>query len=366
MGSAIGNNGVIGEVNVNKNSKIKNDHQSVHLTHGGELEKFAKQYNRPIDQWLDLSTGISPFTYPIPKIPEKIWQRLPEQTESFIEAANEYYQTKNWLVCSGSQSAIQVLPKLWLRQCEQGYDVWLPKVGYKEHEYAWSKLVDNHLIQYQELPELKDLNKNAVVVVINPNNPSGHFYSKACLVQLAEHLKKVNGLLVIDEAFIDSENNESTYFALSVFHNVIILRSMGKFFGLAGMRIGFFLADQYWLKKLNHELGVWTVTGASLYIAERALKDFSWQKSQRLKLKRQSESLENLLNRYFTKLNGTNLFKTVKTTQAVQLHELLCQQGILVRLCDEKDALRFGIPDQQQTNRLLKVFKQIEMQLEIA
>jgi len=104
----------------------------------------------------------------------------------------------------------------------------------------------------------------------------------------------------------------------------------------------------------------------SLYIAELALKDTLWQKSQRLRLKEQSDCLENLLNNYFTKVNGTRLFKTVKTAQAAQLHKQLCQQGVLVRLCDEKDALRFGIPNKKQHIRLLNVLKQLEGQLEIA
>ena len=361
--SAIRNNGVAGEVLLNNECQKQNNH----LTHGGELEKVSKMYNRPIDEWLDLSTGISPFTYPIPKIPEKIWQRLPEQTDSFIEAANQYYQTKNWLVCSGSQRAIQVLPKLWSTQCEQACDVWLPKVGYKEHENFWQITNVNNIIQYHKLPKQCDLNKNAVVVVINPNNPTGHFYSKECLVQLADHLKKVNGLLVIDEAFIDCEKEVCLFSTLSKNNNnVIILRSMGKFFGLAGIRVGFILSDSSWLQRLQNELGIWTITGASLYIAEQALKNIDWHKQQKSRLLEHSEALQNLLSCYFFRVTGTYLFKTVKTKQAIQLHEQLCQLGILVRLCDEKDALRFGIPNKQQYNRLLSAFKQIETQLEIA
>ena len=253
------------------------------LSHGGELEEMAKKYNRPIDEWLDLSTGISPFSYPIPKIPTRIWQRLPEQTDAFVQAANQYYQTKNWLVCSGSQSAIQTLPKLWFKQCQQTCDIWLPKVGYKEHESGWSQSYINRIIQYQALPKLTDLNKNSVVVVINPNNPTGHVYSIECLLVLTKNLQSLNGLLVIDEAFIDCENSESAWFTLSEFSNVIILRSMGKFFGLAGIRVGFIISSEAWLLKLKVELGIWTITGASLTIAEQALKDISWQQSQRFK-----------------------------------------------------------------------------------
>jgi cobalamin biosynthetic protein CobC len=169
---------------------------------------------------------------------------------------------------------------------------------------------------------------------------------------LAKNLQSVNGLLVIDEAFIDCENSESAWFTLSEFSNVVILRSMGKFFGLAGIRVGFIIASEAWLLKLKAELGIWTITGASLAIAEQALKDISWQQSQRLKLKEHSARLKILLIKHFSNVEGTYLFKTVKTSRAIKVHESLCQQGILVRLCDEKDALRFGTPDERGNKRL--------------
>ena len=265
---------------------------------------------------------------------------------------NDYYQTKNWLVCSGSQSAIQVLPKLWFNKCQQVNEVWVPKIGYKEHEKAWknallnrptdNKAIQNSVIQYEELPLLKDLTENCVVIVINPNNPTGQTYTKQILLDLANNLEIKNGLLIVDEAFIDCEKEQSFFEEISNFSNLVILRSLGKFFGLAGLRVGFILSNQDWLDDFNNEMGVWSVTGPSLYVTEQALRDIDWQKAQKQRLASQSARLAVLLEDCFeTLVKGTTLFKSVEFSYvsenyAADIHHQLCRQGILVRLSDEK------------------------------
>jgi len=330
------------------------------LSHGGELEKFSNQYGIAVDQWLDLSTGISPYCYPIPSVPIRIWQRLPEQTDAFRQAVTDYYKISNWLACSGTQSAIQVLPKLWFNKCNKPSQIWLPRVGYKEHEHAWRSYL-NSVIQYENLPEANDLTQNCVVVVINPNNPTGQVYQKQVLLNLANNLKEKNGLLVIDEAFIDCEQEEIFFKQADDFTNLIILRSMGKFFGLAGLRVGFVLSNQEWLSDFENVLGIWSVTGPSLYIAERALKDVEWQKMQKQRLFEQGNKLTLLLKDIFdTNVNGTSLFKSFKSKCAVDIHHQLCKHGVLVRLCDEKDRLRFGIPDNAGFERISSIMSKLK------
>lgn len=354
---------------------------SKQLSHGGELEKFSKRYAIAVDDWLDLSTGISPFSYPIPPIPVNIWQRLPEQTDAFTQVVSDYYQTKHWLVCSGSQSAIQNLPKLWFNKCQRASDIWVPKVGYKEHEKAWKDIslyshtpnkrihnssIQNNVIQYEELPSFEDLTENCAVIIINPNNPTGKSYTKQVLLDLASNLEAKNGLLVVDEAFIDFEKEKSLYQEVRHFSNFIILRSLGKFFGLAGLRVGFILSTQDWLDDFNRELGIWSVTGPSLYVAEQALRDIEWQKVQKQRLASQSSRLGTLLEGCFkTLVKGTTLFKSVELDYASDVHHQLCRQGILVRLSDEKDRLRFGIPDELGYQRLFDVLTQLKNTLKL-
>lgn len=346
-------------------NSVSQSHFSQPLNHGGELNKAAKKYKRPVSEWLDLSTGISPFSYPVRNIPQNVWQRLPEQSSEFTKAANQYYQTEQWVVCAGTQAAIQVIPKLWHELLDDSnhkkINVWVPEVGYKEHEKSWldySCLQGNHLnsiCRYSSIPSSDKLTDNCVVVMINPNNPTGQFYEASRLIDLAENLKMTNGLLIIDEAFIDSEKEQSIFPKLLSMKNIIVLRSLGKFFGLAGIRVGFILSNNDWLGRFSNALGLWSVTGPSLVIAEQALADVNWQSRQLIKLKQQSKYLAQLLREYtgITPV-GTHLFQTLLFSNAEAMYEELCKQGILVRLCDEKNALRFCISDDIGYLRLIK------------
>jgi cobalamin biosynthetic protein CobC len=128
---------------------------------------------------------------------------------------------------------------------------------------------------------------------------------------------------------------------------------VGKFFGLAGVRLGFVLASEFWLSAMSSSLGPWAVSGPAQFVGERALTDHRWQEEQRIVLTRLSSALETVLAQAFAQpVHGTSLFKTVHTPQAPAIFEALCQQGIYVRLCDENDALRFGIPHEQGLKRL--------------
>lgn len=331
------------------------------LEHGGQLNKVAKLYSIPPEQWLDLSTGISPISYPIPNIPQHIWQQLPQTSTGLHQAAKSYYQTENISVTSGSQAVIARLPSLYLQTIKkpaQQVEVWLPKVGYKEHEKSWRN-ADFTIKQYQQLPDKTQLAKNAVVVVINPNNPSGVLQQKQPLTELLKTIEQLSGWLIIDEAFMDVIKPNQSLIHLTHNKHLFVLRSFGKFFGLAGIRIGFLSAHQYWLDKLAQLSSPWEVNGPAQFIAEQALKDRNWQLKQQQALTKLAAKLELLLTETFIDcaksnslqkitVSGCDLFKTLIHPQATEIHQSLCQQGLYVRLCDEKNALRFGIPTHEQ------------------
>lgn len=323
------------------------------LTHGGQLNQISMHY----DIELDLSTGISPTSYPIPQIPAAIWQRLPQSCPQLIAAAKEYYQAQHLLACSGSQAVIQYLPQLFAKQVADKATVWLPLVGYKEHEQAWTE-AGYQINRYQELP--KHLEPNSVVVVINPNNPSGRLYSKTQLTQLLAKLEQANGWLIVDEAFMDVVEPNQSMINLTDNRHLFVLRSIGKFFGLAGIRLGFVSSHPNWLALMADHLGPWQVNGPAQYIGQKALSDSHWQQNQRQQLKGFSDKLATLLSVHFnTQVAGTTLFKTIKIDNAPERFEQLCQLGIYVRLCDEQDALRFGIPDEQGLAVLTKKLKEL-------
>jgi cobalamin biosynthetic protein CobC len=349
--------------------KTNNENPST-LIHGGRLNAVAELYQIPLEEWIDLSTGISPISYPIPNIPQNIWQQLPQPSDGLIEAAKQYYDTENISVTSGSQAVISRLPSLYLKHTKKSpskIDVWLPEVGYKEHERSWQEAAFN-IKRYKHLPTAENLTLHAIVVVINPNNPTGELHEQHRLKVLLELVESLSGWLIIDEAFMDVVSANQSLIHLTTNKHLFVLRSVGKFFGLAGIRIGFLSAHPQWLNKLKQLSSPWEVNGPAQFIAELALNDHSWQSKQREQLMVLSIKLEQLLTEVFVEPNnsfiqnieisGCGLFKTLVHPQATELYEKFCRQGLYVRLCDENNALRFGIPDQEQYKKLENLLAQ--------
>ncbi|AAZ28037.1 threonine-phosphate decarboxylase CobD [Colwellia psychrerythraea] len=341
------------------------------LLHGGQLQQVAKQYNIPPSDWIDVSTGIAPISYPIPIIPLSVWQQLPQQNPDLIAAAQQYYQCSQLMITNGSQAIIKALPALYRQKNAESQDVYLPERGYKEHAHAW-KNAGYNLHFYQEfLPEMSEILPNSVLVIINPNNPTGQFFNGQVIAQYQERLKLINGLLVLDEAFIDVvPGNQSYYNQLENSHS-LVLRSFGKFFGLAGIRIGFLVANGYWCGAFKELLGPWQINGPAQLIAQHALQDTSWQTRQKDTLTRLRIAQEHMLRQAFPQIilreiNGCNLFLTLSFHQqdtAKKLYHLLCQQGVYCRLADEQDTLRFGITTEELLERLTLACRQAYQQL---
>jgi len=337
------------------------------LIHGGQLQQIAKQFNIAPKNWLDLSTGIAPLSYPIPEIPKELFQVLPQLNNDLVLAAKRYYGANHLLVTNGSQAIIKLLPTLWREQNKYSTTVYLPEQGYKEHALAWKTAGFSPCWYQDALPELAKIEKNSVLVIINPNNPTGQLYSRSTLISYQETITKCGGLLVIDEAFIDVITpSQSMTSEIANYKNTLILRSFGKFFGLAGIRIGFLIGEEAWLEKFSECLGPWQVNGPAQYIAEKALVDETWQEEQRSNLKTLSEKLkvrltENLPDEFIMTISGTHLFQTVYFKDEFNVenyYRALCKQGVYVRLTDDKLALRFGIAKEKQLDRLAKALSQ--------
>ncbi|KGJ87200.1 threonine-phosphate decarboxylase CobD [Colwellia psychrerythraea] len=353
------------------------------LLHGGQLQQVATQYNIPLNDWIDVSTGIAPISYPIPDIPLSVWQQLPQQNLALITAAQQYYQCSQLMITNGSQAIIKALPALYGKKNTNSQDVYLPERGYKEHAQAW-KNAGYHLHFYQEsLPVITDILPNSVLVIINPNNPTGKFYNAQVINKYRQQLEQLDGLLVLDEAFIDvmsdtvlvnqpfASQTAAKKYNQPENNHTLILRSFGKFFGLAGIRIGFLLASSYWCEAFKELVGPWQVNGPAQLIAQYALQDTSWQAAQKENLNRLRVMQENLLRQAFPQtilhtINGCDLFLTLSFHQqdtAKKLYKLLCQQGIYCRLADEQDTLRFGLTTEEFFMRLTLACERAAQQL---
>ena len=308
------------------------------LEHGGRLKLAAKQYGIPLEQWLDLSTGINPVSWPVPAVPNSIWSRLPEDDDGLEQAARDYYGAKNILPVAGSQAAIQTLPRL-----RESSRIGVLSPGYAEHAHAWrSAGHDVSLVAAEAIDDV--IQKLDVLVIIHPNNPTGTRFSIEQLLLWHEQLSSRGGWLVIDEAFMDV-TPEHSLVAVSSRPGLIILRSLGKFFGLAGARVGFVCAQAELLDQLKNLLGPWPVSAASRWVASRALADRLWQRTARKKLLDDGLRLHALLTQHGIAPNGgCALFQWIETPLAKYLYDRLAHLGILTRLFIEPSSLRFGLP----------------------
>lgn len=323
------------------------------LNHGGNLRQAAQQYGIPFEAWCDLSTGINPNPYPIPSMPIDAWHRLPEDNDELIDAACTYYHCQSLLPTAGSQAAIQILPQLRPR-CH----IAMPKNMYQEHAQAWQ--TNGHLVTFFDTtPNAKMLATVDVLLLCNPNNPTGTRFSKDQLLAWHQQLSSRQAWLIVDEAFMDNTPQDSiaseTHLA-----GLLVLRSLGKFFGLAGARVGFLLAQTNMLALAQEIIGPWSIAGPSRYIATHALRNHAWQNDTRKTLSTNIQQLKQLLQQNgLIPTGGTDLFQYVVTPQAITFHQKLAKQGIWVRLFEEKSALRFGLPSDGDWDKLALALKQI-------
>lgn len=332
--------------------------QYVGLSHGGNILAMSEKYNIPVEQWLDLSTGLNPNGWPVPVIPETVWQALPQEEDGLQQAACHYYGCDYCLPVAGSQAAIEILPTL-----RNLSNVAIVSPTYAEHEYSWKKAGHNvKRIDFDQVDaELAHID---VLVIINPNNPTGHKTSIDTLLSWHQQLSKKGGWLIVDEAFMDV-TPEQSLIESDIRPGLIILRSLGKFFGLAGVRCGFVITDKELLTLLANKIGPWSVTGPSRYIAIQALNDKRWQSQMRSDLVVQGKRLAGLLKEYgFTVEGDSALFQWFKHYNAKKLFNIFAKHGILVRFFSEEvtqvPSLRFGLPkSEEQWHRLEKALSSI-------
>lgn len=308
------------------------------LEHGGRLNAAAARYSIVLSDWLDLSTGINPNGWPVPTIPVRAWNRLPEPDDGLIPAAQAYYRAPHIVPVAGSQAAIQQLPTLRARS-----RVGVIDPGYNEHAHAWHRAGHEVIpLACEHIPAAID--NLDVLVLIHPNNPGGQRFTQESLLRWHEQLAAKQGWLVVDEAFMDA-TPEHSIAEFSLRPGLIVLRSLGKFFGLAGARVGFVCAAPELLHRIDTQLGPWAVCGPARYVATRALQDSAWQAKTRERLPSEALRLTQLLSAHgWIPDGGTALFQWISTRQAPQLHDALARRGILTRLFTEPASLRLGLP----------------------
>jgi cobalamin biosynthesis protein CobC len=322
------------------------------MKHGGDLTEAMARYGGSPRMWLDLSTGVNPWPWPIPvHLPADIWQRLPSRAdeEALIAAAREAYALPTGVeivAAAGTQSLIQ-----WLPHLASAGPVAIVEPTYNEHAPAW-RLAGHEVIARADLEDLPPAVRH--VVVVNPNNPDGRVISRAALARMAALLKERGGWLVVDEAFADVEP-ETSVIQLCADLPVVVLRSFGKFYGLAGLRLGFAVAPPEIARQIALALGPWACSGPALKIGAAALGDREWADRARLAIQQQAGKVDAVLaGAGFTIVGGTGLFRLARRPDAGKVHASLAARHIWCRRFDwADDLLRFGLaPDDRDLERL--------------
>lgn len=301
---------------------------------GGRIGEAAMRHGIAADQRLDLSTGINPHGYPLADIPASAWRRLPEDSDALLAAARAYYGTPSLLTIAGSQAVIQALPRLRAQS-----RVAVAVLSYSEYAHAWDR--GGHHVDSVSPDRIDErIEHSHVLIVCNPNHPIGRTF------EMQQLLAWQGGWLIIDEAHADAGGTDSLAALSARLPRLIVFRSLGRFFGLAGARLRFVLAADPLLGRLREEPGPWYVSGPALKGAQATRQDTGGQRATRGRLAMDSKRLNSLLTRFDVAARGTALFQWWPHPCAAEMPHRLARHGMWVQLSSGPgcSSLRFGLP----------------------
>jgi cobalamin biosynthetic protein CobC len=297
--------------------------------HGGGLDAAIVKFGGPRIGWIDLSTGINPHPYPRASLPCDAWSALPDQAalDRLSAAARRFWRVPEEaaiVAAPGASALIAQIPGLHPPQ-----RVVIPGPTYNKHAAAfaahgWS----------DGAPDT-----SAAQVVVHPNNPDGRLWTRETLPVPGA------GLTVIDESFCDIAPDRSLI-AQAADPGTLVLKSFGKFWGLAGLRLGFAIGDPALVGTLHDRLGPWAVSGPALDIGARALEDTTWAQQTRIRLAEDSARLDALMQRAGARtLGGTPLFRLYEVAEAAAWQTRLARAQIWSRTFPYNPRwLRLGLP----------------------
>jgi cobalamin biosynthetic protein CobC len=303
--------------------------------HGGRLPAAMRTWPDARAPWIDLSTGINPRPYPAPRASHGARSRLPfpEETAALEAAAAATFGVADpaqVVAVPGAEAALRLAPQILGARTAL-------VVGptYASHADAWRRA---------GAQPAADEDTAGAVILVNPNNPDGRLHPRGELIALADRLAARDGWLVVDESFADTLACDSI--AAAGHGRIVALRSFGKFYGLAGLRLGFILAPAALAAEVRGRLGDWPVSADALAAGRAAYADSAWADKARARLARHAARLDARLRAAgFEIVGGTPLFRLTASDDAARRFEALCAVGVLTRpFADHPTWLRFGLP----------------------
>lgn len=312
---------------------------------------MARQFPHAERPWVDLSTGINPWAYPVPpSLPDDL-TALPDEDrlQALHQIASSAYGAPGGeyvAACAGTQALIGVLPWLWPQS-----EIAIVEPTYAEHAACWQAAGAS----VRSVAHVEQLFSASAGVICTPNNPDGRVVERDTLRALADHMAARGGVLVVDEAFADLHDAPGAA-SLLPHPALIVLRSFGKAYGLAGIRLGFALASCQRIARLRQVMGPWPVSGQALRVGAAALDDTPWRAQMRQATGQAAGRMDHVLRDAGMEIvGGTTLFRLARTPKAAEIFQRLGQKGIMVRSFSSQPTwLRFGLPrDEEQWRRLM-------------
>ncbi|SDI72819.1 threonine-phosphate decarboxylase CobD [Aliiruegeria lutimaris] len=315
--------------------------------HGGGLDAACERWGGKRHDWLDLSTGINPVPYPLPELPSDAWTALPDSNSlaRLIVAARECWEVPaglEVLPTHGASAPIARIPFLLTRQASG--KVHIPAPTYNEHAAAFRNA------GFDVVPRIDDRPVDATVLV-HPNNPDGRVWTAGELPD--------TGFLIVDESFCDIHPERSLLPVVATRPRTLVLKSFGKFWGLAGLRLGFVIGPPELIAPLREMTGPWSVSGPALTIGAAALQDTAWAEATRARLDTDATRLDALMAAAGATLaGGTSLFRLYRTDDATAMQERLARGHVWSRRFPySSEWIRLGLPgnesDWQQLEQAL-------------
>lgn len=295
--------------------------------HGGGLDAAIAIFGGDRSDWLDLSTGINPVSYPIPNIPNYFWQDLPDSAaqEALLTAARDFWgvpKEAEIIAASGVSQLIAMMPSL-----QPAGTAKIISPTYNEHAAAFR--ANDWIVG----------TTGDTQVIVHPNNPDG----RLCELTPADISK--TDLTIIDESFCEVTPNK-TLIELSKLPNVVILKGLGKFWGLAGLRLGFAVASPELVQKIRDRIGPWAVSGPAQFVGHQALSDLDWANKTRKTLSKNAAKLDQIMEQNnATIVGGTDLFRLYQVEDAISFQQKLARKNVWSRVFPYSTTwLRLGLP----------------------
>jgi cobalamin biosynthetic protein CobC len=304
--------------------------------HGGRLADAMRAWPDAPHPWIDLSTGINPIPWQPPAHLLFDPAPLPDVADlATLEASAACHfgvAPARVAAVPGSEVALRLLRAVGLP-----FPLVAVSPSYGTHGKVADNIVDGAAIAHQS---------GGTLLLANPNNPDGRTLLPADLREIASRQRATGGWLVIDEAFADANPGTTVLPIEDAEAPVIVMRSFGKFFGLAGVRLGFVTAPPNILGRFRQMLGDWPVSAQAISWGTEAYADARWIAETRVALATRAARLDELLKRHgLQPIGDSPLFRLVEHPDAQDIFVRLARAGILTRpFASNARWLRFGLP----------------------